>query len=130
MTALRLRRSKDDLDAMLRSPDARPLLDEALDVAKADASLYKGRGESKRVKTDWAKASKFSRPEQSAGFVLCPLAYSWQRRAGETLSGADLTYRQFVLLACLRWLEERPGGAAGTTLEPSACPSREKERGS
>ena len=34
-------KSKEDLDAMLRSPDARPHLDEALKIARPDAGLYK-----------------------------------------------------------------------------------------
>jgi DNA-binding MarR family transcriptional regulator len=56
------------------------------------------------MKIDWARASKFSRPEQSAGFLLWQVAHAWQRRAAEALSGAGLTYMQFVLLACLGWL--------------------------
>ena len=56
------------------------------------------------MKIDWARASKFSRPEQSAGFLLWQVAHSWQRKAGEALSGAGLTYMQFVLLARLGWL--------------------------
>lgn len=49
------------------------------------------------------------RPEQSPGFLLWQVNNLWQRNIQQALRPLDLTHVQFVLLANIRWLEERDG---------------------
>ena len=44
-------------------------------------------------------------PEQSPGFQLWHVTLRWQREMARVLTPFDLTHVQFVLLACLWWLD-------------------------
>jgi len=46
-------------------------------------------------------------PADSPGFVLWHTTLAWQRRMTAVLAPLDLTHVQFVLLACMWWLDQR-----------------------
>ena len=46
-------------------------------------------------------------PEQSPGFQLWHVTLRWQREMTRVLTPFDLTHVQFVLLACLWWLDSQ-----------------------
>ncbi|WP_020525125.1 MarR family winged helix-turn-helix transcriptional regulator [Catelliglobosispora koreensis] len=46
-------------------------------------------------------------PEQSPGFQLWHVTLRWQREMARVLTPFDLTHVQFVLLACLWWLDSQ-----------------------
>ncbi|WP_437957061.1 MarR family winged helix-turn-helix transcriptional regulator [Sorangium sp. So ce119] len=50
------------------------------------------------------KASRFTTPKESAGFLLWQLSNAWHRRIRKELEAVDLTHVQFVLLAGIAWL--------------------------
>jgi DNA-binding MarR family transcriptional regulator len=53
-------------------------------------------------------ASKKSRVlHDSAGFLLWHATLRWQRGIAQAVAPLDLTHVQFVLLACIRWLNEQ-----------------------
>jgi DNA-binding MarR family transcriptional regulator len=52
-------------------------------------------------------ASRFSDgPAASPGFLLWHVTHAWQRAVAAALAPLELTHVQFVLLACVWWLEE------------------------
>src|SRR5947209_13275678 len=52
--------------------------------------------------------SRFSDgPAASPGFLLWHVTHAWQRAVAAALRPLDLTHVQFVLLACVWWLEEQ-----------------------
>ena len=52
--------------------------------------------------------SRFSDgPAASPGFLLWHVTHAWQRAVAAALGPLDLTHVQFVLLACLWWLQEQ-----------------------
>jgi DNA-binding MarR family transcriptional regulator len=53
---------------------------------------------------NWEKASQFSAPEDSSGYLLWQVVHLWQRQVGVALAKLDLTHLQFVLLAGIGWL--------------------------
>jgi DNA-binding MarR family transcriptional regulator len=53
---------------------------------------------------NWEKASQFSVPEDSTGFLLWQVVHSWQRQIEFALTALDITHLQFVLLAGIGWL--------------------------
>jgi DNA-binding MarR family transcriptional regulator len=53
---------------------------------------------------DWKKASRFSMPEDSAGYLLWQVTHQWQRQVDGALAEIDITHLQFVLLAGVGWL--------------------------
>jgi DNA-binding MarR family transcriptional regulator len=53
---------------------------------------------------DWKKASKFSVPEESAGFLVWQITRMWQEQVTEALIEIELTHIQFVVLAGVGWL--------------------------
>ncbi|MGE5145683.1 MAG: MarR family winged helix-turn-helix transcriptional regulator [Candidatus Eiseniibacteriota bacterium] len=59
---------------------------------------------------DWSRASRFSGPEDSLGFLLWQATHRWQRAIGAALAPLGLTHLQFVLLTGTGWLC-RDGGA-------------------
>src|SRR4051794_15396525 len=57
---------------------------------------------------DAAPASRFADgPAASPGFLLWHVTHAWQRAVAAALAPLELTHVQFVLLACLWWLEEQ-----------------------
>jgi DNA-binding MarR family transcriptional regulator len=53
-------------------------------------------------------ASRFSDgPAASPGFLLWHVTHAWQRAVAAALGPLELTHVQFVLLACVWWLEEQ-----------------------
>jgi DNA-binding MarR family transcriptional regulator len=53
-------------------------------------------------------ASRFSDgPAASPGFLLWHVTHAWQRAVAVALGPLDLTHVQFVLLACVWWLQEQ-----------------------
>ncbi|MFC9788300.1 MarR family winged helix-turn-helix transcriptional regulator [Rhodococcus sp. NPDC127528] len=55
------------------------------------------------------------RPGESPGFLLWHATLRWQRGVAEALDPLDLTHVQFVLLACIWWLnthDEQPNQLA------------------
>ena len=53
-------------------------------------------------------ASRFSDgPAANPGFLLWHVTHAWQRAVAAVLAPLDLTHVQFVLLACVWWLEEQ-----------------------
>jgi DNA-binding MarR family transcriptional regulator len=53
-------------------------------------------------------ASRFpDGPAASPGFLLWHLTHAWQRAIAAALGPLELTHVQFVLLACVWWLEEQ-----------------------
>ncbi len=55
----------------------------------------------------------FNQPEESPGYVLWTLSNAWQREVRKALKPYKLTHVQFVLLACLLWMESH-GDASPT----------------
>jgi DNA-binding MarR family transcriptional regulator len=53
---------------------------------------------------DWEKASQFSVPEDSTGFLLWQVVHLWQRQTETALTELDITHLQFILLAGIGWL--------------------------
>jgi DNA-binding MarR family transcriptional regulator len=53
---------------------------------------------------NWKAASRFTRPEDSTGYLLWQVTHAWQRQLEQTLAALDLTHLQFVLLAGIGWL--------------------------
>src|SRR5256885_15494596 len=55
-----------------------------------------------------APSSRFADgPAASPGFLLWHVTHAWQRAVAAALAPLELTHVQFVLLACLWWLEEQ-----------------------
>jgi DNA-binding MarR family transcriptional regulator len=53
-------------------------------------------------------ASRFADgPAASPGFLLWHVTHAWQRAVAAALGPLELTHVQFVLLACVWWLEEQ-----------------------
>jgi DNA-binding MarR family transcriptional regulator len=53
-------------------------------------------------------ASRFSAgPAASPGFLMWHVTHAWQRAVAAALGPMGLTHVQFVLLACVWWLEEQ-----------------------
>jgi DNA-binding MarR family transcriptional regulator len=53
-------------------------------------------------------ASRFPEgPAASPGFLLWHVTHAWQRAVAAALAPLELTHVQFVLLACVWWLEEQ-----------------------
>jgi DNA-binding MarR family transcriptional regulator len=46
-------------------------------------------------------------PAASPGFLLWHVTHAWQRAVAAALAPMELTHVQFVLLACVWWLEEQ-----------------------
>ncbi len=46
-------------------------------------------------------------PASSPGFLLWHVTHAWQRAVAAALGPLELTHVQFVLLACVWWLEEQ-----------------------
>jgi DNA-binding MarR family transcriptional regulator len=46
-------------------------------------------------------------PAASPGFLLWHVTHAWQRAVAAALAPLELTHVQFVLLACVWWLEEQ-----------------------
>jgi DNA-binding MarR family transcriptional regulator len=53
---------------------------------------------------NWPTASRFAKPEDSAGYLLWQVTHRWQRQLETALAALDLTHLQFVLLAGIGWL--------------------------
>jgi DNA-binding MarR family transcriptional regulator len=53
---------------------------------------------------DWKKASQFSVPEDSTGFLIWQVVHLWQRQIETALTELDITHLQFILLAGIGWL--------------------------
>jgi DNA-binding MarR family transcriptional regulator len=53
---------------------------------------------------DWEKASQFTVPEDSTGFLLWQVVHLWQRQIETALTELDITHLQFILLAGIGWL--------------------------
>jgi DNA-binding MarR family transcriptional regulator len=53
---------------------------------------------------NWQAASRFTRPEDSTGYLLWQVTHAWQRQLEQALAALDLTHLQFVLLAGIGWL--------------------------
>jgi DNA-binding MarR family transcriptional regulator len=70
------------------------------------------------VTLDWTRASRFSGPEDSLGFLLWQVSHRWQRKIGAALAPLGLTHLQFVLMAGTGWLAK--GGGAPTQAELAA----------
>jgi MarR family transcriptional regulator, organic hydroperoxide resistance regulator len=49
--------------------------------------------------------SAFAGPGESPGFLLWQVTNSWQRMQRAALAQLDLTHVQFVLLACVAWMQ-------------------------
>lgn len=56
--------------------------------------------------------TRFQGPESSPGLLLWRSTLAWQRDVAAALDPLGLTHSQFVLLACVWWLEAH--GGAGT----------------
>ena len=56
--------------------------------------------------------TRYSGPLDSPGYLLWHATLRWQRAVTAALAPLDLTHVQFVLLACLDWLQGQPAGAA------------------
>ncbi len=54
--------------------------------------------------------SSFKTPKVSPGFLLWQVTNDWQRKQREVLRPLGLTHVQFVLLACIGWLQENREG--------------------
>ncbi len=75
-------------------------------------------------------------PNDSPGFLLWHATLRWQRGIAQALAPLDLTHVQFVLLACIWWLNdqgERPtqialAGQAGTDIKMTSQVLRSLER--
>ncbi len=53
---------------------------------------------------NWERASQFTVPEDSLGFLLWQVVHLWQRQVEGTLAELDITHLQFILLAGIGWL--------------------------
>ena len=53
--------------------------------------------------------TRYSGPDDSPGFLMWQATMAWQRTLRQALSPLDLTHPQFVVLACLGWLESKEG---------------------
>ena len=60
------------------------------------------------VESQAAPVSRFSDgPAASPGFLLWHVTHAWQRAVAAALGPLELTHVQFVLLACVWWLEDQ-----------------------
>lgn len=60
------------------------------------------------VEVQAPSGSRFSDgPASSPGFLLWHVTHAWQRAVAAALGPLELTHVQFVLLACVWWLEEQ-----------------------
>ena len=64
---------------------------------------------------NWKKASEFTGPEESPGFLLWQVSTRWRREVEAALSPLGLTHPQFVLLASILWLNR--AGSEVTQIE-------------
>ncbi|HEY9620888.1 MAG TPA: MarR family transcriptional regulator [Crinalium sp.] len=55
---------------------------------------------------NWAKASRFAVPEESAGYLLWQVTHAWQRQVEVALLELDITHLQFVVMAGIGWLTQ------------------------
>lgn len=62
------------------------------------------------------KASSFTTPKESPGFLLWQLSNGWQRRIRNELDQYGLTHSQFVLLAGISWLNRMGTGTTQVEL--------------
>jgi DNA-binding MarR family transcriptional regulator len=53
---------------------------------------------------NWQKASRFTVPEESAGYLLWQVTHLWQRRVEAALVELNITHLQFVVLVGIGWL--------------------------
>ncbi len=53
--------------------------------------------------------TRHSGPDDSPGFLMWQATMAWQRVLREALAPLDLTHPQFVVLACLGWIESEEG---------------------
>jgi DNA-binding MarR family transcriptional regulator len=51
--------------------------------------------------------TRFSGPGESPGFLMWQATNAWQRRVRAALEPVGVTHVQFVLLACLGWMERQ-----------------------
>jgi DNA-binding MarR family transcriptional regulator len=51
--------------------------------------------------------TRFAGPQDSPGYLLWHATLRWQRQVTAALAPLGLTHVQFVLLACLSWLQEQ-----------------------
>jgi DNA-binding MarR family transcriptional regulator len=88
------------------------------------------------VEVQASPASRFSDgPAASPGFLLWHVTHAWQRAVAAALGPLGLTHVQFVLLACVWWLEEQGctpnqlqlAGQAGTDVKMTSQVLRKLE---